>query len=407
MKYLLSKAYSLVACALVLVLAGCTTTGSQQPSDIGPALQQLVETQYGQFRETYNLPDHLGMLLFMHTPKGDFTAQAGFPDDGYDEDTHYRIASVTKTFTAASIMLLDQAGALDIEDTVTDTIMDKGIRYLPDTDEYAIPYKEEITIRDLLAHRAGIFDVFNDPIPEESQQSYAGMNYVEYIMETEDTPHQFSFAEMASVLAKNQLSYGRPGSLYHYSDLGYMLLAVIIERVSGMPYSQFLEEHFFTPMLLQNTTSVNQADDTGLPDPYFTGYSRWDAGYFETTEDNLTSNIGAGNIISTPRDMAHWIRGLLAGKGSLSPAQIQRMKMIPEGNISYALGISKTPVGIGHSGAHPGYLNFVQYNEEHDVALVVVAPFLDYDAGSMDHISAVSQCMLAIMEGALRLYDGN
>ena len=79
------------------------------------------------------------------------------------------------------------------------------------------------------------------------------------------------------------------------------------------------------------------------------------------------------------------------------------MKTIPEGNTNYALGLSLSPIGIGHSGAHPGYLNFVQYHEESGISLVLVAPFIDYDEGNMDHVAATSQVMLDIMKDALEI----
>jgi D-alanyl-D-alanine carboxypeptidase len=393
-----------LACVL-LVLAGCAATDAVRSSDIQESLQRMIETKYSQIQTNYELPPDLGMLLFLDTPTGEFSVQAGFSGVRYDENTHYRIASVSKTFTAAAIMLLDQEGALDIDDTVADTISQKEERYLPDTDEYDIPFKDRMTIKHLLSHRAGVFDVFNDPIPPESEGVYAGMSYIEYVLENAgEEAHQFTLDELASVLAKDKLTYGEPGSLYHYSDSGYMLLASIIERVSGMSYSRFLEEHFFTPLGLDHTSSVHLADDTNLPDPHFTGYSRWDAEYFDTTEDNMTSNIGAGNIISTPRDMAHWIKALVSGQGPLTRTQVEKMKVVPEGNSTYGLGLSSTSVGIGHSGAHPGYLNFVQYNEEHDVSVVLVAPFIDYNEGNMDHIAATSELMMDVMESALLLY---
>jgi hypothetical protein len=69
------------------------------------------------------------------------------------------------------------------------------------------------------------------------------------------------------------------------------------------------------------------------------------------------------------------------------------MKVIPEGNTTYALGISESKVGYGHSGAHPGYMNFAAYNEEHDIGVVVVAPFIDYDAGNMDRLFSLLELM--------------
>lgn len=402
----LARLFLLLLLIIIIILSGCMTVQKQDSYEIHQSLQNMIDTRYATFSESYDVPPHLGILLHLHTPTGDYTVQSGFLGKEYSADTHYRIASVTKTFTAAAIMLLDQQGLLDIYDTVTSSIPGSKDPYLPDTDDFAIPYKDRITIKDLLSHRAGVFDVFNDPIPIESDEPYAGMNYIGYIQDTEnDEPHRYSLSELAAVIAKDHLTYGEPGTLYHYSDSGYMLLPVIIERVSGIPYDQFLSEHFFVPMGLHDTTAVFEPNDTLLPEPYFEGYSRWDAEYFNTTEDNMSSNIGAGNIISTPKDMASWMRLLLSGQSPLKSSQITLMTEIPEGNNAYALGLSKTSVGIGHSGAHPGYLNFVVYDETSDVSMVVVMPFIDYNEGNMDHVSAASQMMIEIMETAVRIYS--
>ncbi|MDX9809457.1 MAG: serine hydrolase domain-containing protein [Sphaerochaetaceae bacterium] len=393
----------ILVCVCAIFLSSCTTqTGSN--SDTEQLLQEMINQHYLALKEGLTLPEQLGMLLYVQTPKESYTVQSGFAGQQYSSETHYRIASVTKTFTAASVMLLEQEGKLHIEDSVSANIPGTGLPYLPDDEDYAIPYRDRITIKDLLSHRAGIFDVFNDPIPADSKEPYAGMNYIAYIQDTEgDDPHQYTLAELASVIAKDQLTYGEPGTQHHYSDSGYMLLATIIERVSNMTYGQFLHQRFFAPLGMTFTSAPDSARDTKLDQPYFEGYARWDAQYFNATEDNMSSNIGAGNIVSTPKDMAHWISSLLTGHSSLSMSQIDIMKTIPEGNTNYALGLSKSPIGIGHSGAHPGYLNFVQYHEESGISLVLVAPFIDYDEGNMDHVAATSQVMLDIMKDALEI----
>lgn len=92
---------------------------------------------------------------------------AGLPP-GADENWRNRIASASKIFTAAAIMLLDQRGKIDIEDVLTDMIPGTDVPYLADSPNYAIPCKDRMTIRQILSHRAGIFNVFNNPIPESS-----------------------------------------------------------------------------------------------------------------------------------------------------------------------------------------------------------------------------------------------
>ena len=394
----------ILSLSLLISATACATVYVQDSQSTEESLQQMIDHHYGMFAKEYETPPELGVFLYLETPQKSFHAYSGFGDEKQTPQTHYRIASVSKTFTAASIMLLDQMGKLRIEDRVVDTIPGQSIRYLPDTDDFAIPYKEEITIKDLLSHRAGVFDVFNEIIPATSVQPYAGQNYIGYIQDTEgDTPHPYTLAELSGVIAKDKLTYGEPGTLYHYSDSGYMLLPVIIERVAQMPFEQFLQTYFFIPMNLTHTLAVYEPENTSLPEPFFEGYSRWDGEFFDTTEDNMTSNIGAGNITSTPKDMANWIRSLLSGRGPLNMSQIERMKTIAEGNTSYALGLSFFELGVGHSGAHPGYMNIVVYNEERDTAIVMVAPFIDYNEGNFDNIGAALEMMQRIMKDALSL----
>ena len=100
--------------------------------------------------------------------------------------------------------------------------------------------------------------------------------------------------------------------------------------------------------------------------------------FVETTEDNISPNVGEGNLISTPADAARWMRTLISGQGALTKAQIARMTLVPAGNPSYALGLVVAGTGIGHNGAHPGYLNIVVYNPADDVAAVVLLSYTDF-----------------------------
>jgi CubicO group peptidase (beta-lactamase class C family) len=103
------------------------------------------------------------------------------------------------------------------------------------------------------------------------------------------------------------------------------------------------------------------------------------AGYFETTEDNMSDQVGPGNIISTPSDIARWVSQLLSGRGPLTKEQVKRMTTVPAGNSTYALGIGSSAIGLGHSGAHPGYVNLAGFNPDDDVAVVIFSPSIDYN----------------------------
>ncbi len=372
----------IVVISFSLLLACCgdsdsSNTEQQQPQQ----LQEMLAARYYAYKTANNLPDNAGALVYTHSSKGVSIATVGF---SYlvNENFHFRIASNTKTFTAAAIMLLDQQKRLDINDYVTDTIPDKTIPYLPVSYNYQIPYKSEITIKQLLAHRAGVFDLTNDPVPSSSNSIYAGEYYTEYITNTlGETDHQFTFDELIGVNAVNQLSYWAPEGGYHYSNTGYSLLAVIIERVTGQSYGQFIADNFFNPIGLNSTSAPWSANERTLPQPFMIGYSNLGAGYKETTEDNMSANVAEGNIISTASDLAKWIRTLLSGSGPLNSNQVSRMIAIPPGNEpkQYGLGIQRySDIGYGHTGGHAGYMSLSAYNPQDDLTVVVLLPFLDF-----------------------------
>ena len=339
----------------------------------------MVAEKYAAYQREHHLPPGVGVLVHLVAPTGSWTASAGLPP-GADENSHYRIASVSKTFTAAAIMLLDQQGKLRIDDKLADMIPGTDAPYLAASPNYAIPRKGEITICELLSHRAGVFDVFNDPI---QKPPFNGIPYSAYVKQVLSEPdHQFTADELAGVVAANQLRYSEEERKngFKYSDTGYSILAKIVERVSGKSYDRFLAEKFFAPLDLTRTSAPWSPYDSMPPEPFLSGYARMESGddFVEVTECNMSDQIGPGNIVSTAADMGRWIRTLLSGRGPLSNEQVARMMRVPEGNTTYALGIGNSEVGAGHSGAHPGYVNLVAYHPADDVAVVVVTTFIDY-----------------------------
>ena len=257
------------------------------------------------------MPNGAGMAVYIESPSGNYFASSGMASS-VDQFTRFRIASNTKTFTAAAIMLLYQQGKLQIDDPVNALIPGQGIPYVPATAQYNIPYKSTITIRQLLSHTAGVFDVTNELIPSTAPVLYAGQNYVLYT-EAIDPNHQFSPDELVGVDAACQLSYFAPGASYKYSNTGYSILATIIERVSGMTYDQFVTQNLIVPNGLSSTSVPMLATDRSIPTPFNPGYALCQGVMTDVTEDNMSVNIAEGNIISTPADLARWISRLFGG----------------------------------------------------------------------------------------------
>ena len=246
--------------------------------------------------------------------------------------------------------------------------------YVPNGAEFNIPYKSRITIRQLLAHTAGVFDVTNEAIPATCPVPYAGKNYPQYLTEgLGERNHQFSPEELVGVVAKCQLSYFAPGSSHHYSNTGYSLLAIIIQQVSGMSYDQFILQNLIAPNGLSTTSVPMLATDQSLPSPYASGYVYEGGAVTDVTRSNMSVNIAEGNIVSTPADLARWIRRLLRGEAGPNAASVaEMMTPTPQSGNRYGLGLISAPgLGYGHNGAHEGYMTFMLYDPNIDVAVIV------------------------------------
>ncbi len=186
--------------------------------------------------------------------------------------TNYRLASVTKQFTAAAVLLLAQDGKLAIEDPVR--------KWLPELPKAA----DRITVRNLLDHTGGLFD-YEDLMakPYEGQISDAGV---------------------LALLARKDELYFPPGSTYRYSNSGYAMLALVVERASGKSFPEFLRTRIFAPLGMHDTLAYV----VGGPDVAHRawGYSRKDAGWERTDQNAYSAVLGDGGIYSSIDDLARW-----------------------------------------------------------------------------------------------------
>ena len=314
----------MVALVTFLMLGSVTLQSCLQdhmpPADNQARLQQLTDSLYQHFNQKWGVEKNKGgVFLQVNTPTGSNLVSSNI-EPGVQAKSHFRIASITKTFTAAAIMLLQQEGKLLITDFIP--------AYLPATPAYAIPNKDQITIKQLLQHRAGVFDVTNQDIPHTVNQPYAGKRYGDYIREDlkQDT-HTFMFDELVGIVAQNNLSSFAPGTTFGYSNTGYNLLGKIIEKASGMSYSDFIRTRFLEPLQLTNTYSVWQGTDNRMKDPfvesflYLPGLSP-----INTSEDNMSIHVTEGDIVSSPADVTRWMELLLTGKAGLTPQSVEMMK---------------------------------------------------------------------------------
>lgn len=377
---------------MLVLSGGCGSSGGG--TDVSSNLQQMVAQKWSEYGSSIGYPSTGGAALYISSPKGDFFVQTNMGDA--TSAIHFRIASNTKTFTAAAIMLLYQRGQLNIDDLITARIPGKDMPYIPESPNYNIPYKNSITIRQLLGHTAGVFDVTNDKIPDNAWCWYAGQEYMQ------GATHQYSFDELVGVVAECRIAYWEPWqNRYHYSNTGYNLLGKIIERVSGTSYSDFIKENLIRPNNLMNTTSPYLAADTKIPDPFPVGYSLSEGTLTAVREDNMSMNVAEGNIISTPAELSTWVKRLISGTAGIDKRYVDMMNCaIPEGKSScYGLGVLHLKgIGYGHNGAHNGYLSLMMYDPADDVSLVLFFSLLNFD-----NIQDEMNVLLSISEEARKI----
>ena len=336
-------------------------------------LASLIDSEWGSYSSNFSGFGG-GIAMFISSPKGDYFVSANMGN--VTADIHFRAASTTKTFTGAAILLLQQQGKLQINDKITNNIPGTDVPYVPSSNEYAIPYKDEITIKQLLEHRAGVFDVSNSPIPENVSAPYAGQYYLDYIKENQSQPeHTFTFDELVNVVASNNLSYSPPGTSFHYSNTGCSILGKIIERVSGMSYAAFMEQYFLGPSILSETFFPDEGSDRNIPFPFAEGYVWSQGSLYDATIENMSPHVAEGNLITTPNNLARWVRLLYSGHTGVNQTYINQMMDVKSTGEEHGVyGLCTTyndGLGYGHNGAHAGYLTVMRYDPTNDVAIVI------------------------------------
>ena len=193
-----------------------------------------------------------------------------------DSFTNFRLASVTKQFTAMSILLLEKRGLLKLSDSIT--------KYFPDFPSYG----KSITIKNLLTHSSGLVD-YEDLMPTSQSTQLHDKDCLQLMYTTDSL-------------------YFQPGTDYRYSNTGYALLALIVQKVSGQPFSSFLYENIFKPLNMSSTIAFDEGKS--MVSSRAMGHS-FENGKWIMTDQSLTSAVlGDGGIYSNAVDMSKWIQSL-------------------------------------------------------------------------------------------------
>ena len=256
-------------------------------------------------------------------------------------DTEYEIGSITKQFTAAAIVQLEEAGKLHLDDKLS--------TYLPDA-----PHAAEVTLRQLLSHTSGM--------PE----------YLDAVDAAKAISQPASFDKLMSYIAGKPLDFP-PGSHWSYSNTGYLLAGRVIEVVSHESYWHYVQTHLLDPAAMTHTFTV--ADEERLPH-MATGYDR-ETGKVEPAR-TISASVGwaAGFLVSTIDDLEKWNRALRSGK-IIAPRDYASMSTslrTAQDETGYGLGLFVDSIDdqprVGHTGGSLGFTTADEYFPRQDMQII-------------------------------------
>lgn len=251
--------------------------------------------------------------------------------------TNYRLASVTKQFTAAAILLLMESGKLQLDDAVRKWL----------------PAASGVTIRQLLTHTGGLID-YEDVIPD-------------------GTTEQVHDADVLRLLELENRTYFAPGTRYRYSNSGYALLALIVERASGQTFASFLREDIFVPLGMSNTVAHEEGVSTVAHRAF--GYSSTNGAWTRTDQSVTSAVLGDGGIYSSIDDLARWDAALYDER--LLRRESRELAFTPatdtdEPNVKYGFGWRITGDTLWHSGETRGFRNVIVRDPRRRLTVVIL-----------------------------------
>jgi D-alanyl-D-alanine carboxypeptidase len=351
--------------------SGSKGTPTSAPAAKPPAYATELQSEIPQVMDENAIPG--AVVLIRSRDQGNWSSAFGTKTIDGDEpislDDYFRIGSNTKTMTATVILQLVQEGKVSLDDPLS--------KYVA-----GFPNGEQITIGEVAAMRSGL-------------DAYTSV--LSYNQTLDDDPTKAWAPEELLDLARPLAPLFPPGEQYNYSNTNYALLGVIIEQLTGKSVAENFEERIFEPLGLDQT-SYPARTDSSIPDPHPQGYQ------FRTNVEDIDSYavppeelpaaldgtlpplddtiinpsafFTAGAVISTPRDMADYVEGMVGGKlldertQELRIASIQQIDPAKPTGYGYGL-VEFRPFLYGHDGQVPGFGTFLAYDIDADITIVV------------------------------------
>jgi CubicO group peptidase (beta-lactamase class C family) len=273
-----------------------------------------------------------------------------------DGKTDFRLASFTKQFTAIAIMLLVHDGKLRYDQRLTEIF--------PDFPAYG----QAITVRHLLTHTSGLPD-YEDLMKPDAWTA----------------AHQIQDNEVLGLLKRQTAGKFAPGAKWAYSNSGYVVLGLIVAKVSGKPFGRFLHERVFQPLRMSHTLVYVNGKNT-VPNRAY-GYTKQVNRFVETDQSSTSATLGDGGIYSNLEDLAKWDRALetheLLSEMEMRPALTPVKSTGGTGPVSYGFGWFLDPFEgrprMWHTGETMGFRTVIERFTAEKLTIIVLSNRTDLD----------------------------
>jgi CubicO group peptidase (beta-lactamase class C family) len=361
------KRISVLAALSAILFASCLASAQTLSPDVAVQVDKVFEK--------WDHTDTPGCALGVYKD-GQIVYKHGYGMANLNDDvtitpaTVFHVASMSKQFTAASILLLQQQGKLSIDDDVH--------KYIPELPDFG----EHITLRNLMHHTSGMRDQW-------SLLELAGWRYSQDLITDDD---------VMSVLVHQKALNFKPGDKYLYSNTGFTLLAIVVKRVSGMSFREFTTKNIFEPLGMTHThfrddhEEVIKHDALGYERDNKTGAWRMSLTNFDTA--------GATSLHTTVEDLQLWDENFYHSKiggPNFTELMLHRDKLnngeLQDYASGLAIGTYKGLPTVGHGGADAGYRSDITRFPDQHVGISVLCNATE--AGPGDLINKVADILLA------------
>jgi D-alanyl-D-alanine carboxypeptidase len=382
---------------IILILIGLAFAWlikeNSKPINKTSALELIKTTVQGDLKNAKNMT---AAQILIHSDKLNIHENYSFSKTNTlpDGNTPFHIASIGKTFTATLIGILGDRGQLSIEDPISKYLSEDILQGLFVFE--GVDYQKQVTIEQLLRHTSGVADYFEDPVTSGPMLGDLIIN---------DKDHMWTPLELLAFSRDKQKTFSAPGKSAHYSDTGYILLGLIIEKVSGKAFHENLSDEIFTPLGMADSYLIFYSEPLNQPKKPLSQI--WFKGTEVSTYKSLSIDWSGGGIITTPEDLLKFYKALREGK-LITAERLAAMEVITgkfRAGIHLGAGIMEVRFeefffllkGMPYTKGHIGVLStHMMYDSVHDT--YIIANF-----GSTEFMAQSFQLIIKILSTLNRI----